>query len=510
MTVRKKKRFLPAAALAALLCLAAVLLFLLKPAAPPTPDLLAQLEEMRSAALSSLPDDTLHRAAASSLCFSLEGSPAVRYRRAEQLVAVTYLDLSALTDGIEADMQALLAERVAAASRPSEVYDSSGAFLPSVSADAYSLALRARLADPSSYLCTQRVAVSLRYSGGVWKISGGREELARLFSVSAEAMPGYDSAVSQLQPIAFHYSLPDWTSPAPVPDSSLFSQTDDPSVIAALLETDAAKALINGQPLDWSPEKALIPGSVIRYYLDDTILALVWQECEHGAIGTFSEVFLADASQLRRKLADDSFGSRSYYYPTELARQANAVVAVSGDFYDQPARTYGIYAYNGELKLANLKAGQSCYFTDTGDMLFSYEGQFADLAQAQCFLDENHVMFSLSFGPVMVENGQDVTPYDYPIGEVRDTYARCAVGQLGPLHYLAMTINVRVPDYNVYVTLRQAADSMIAHGCQQAYTLDGGQTGSIIIGGELVNPVQFGQERLMSDIIYFSTAIPSE
>ena len=136
------------------------------------------------------------------------------------------------------------------------------------------------------------------------------------------------------------------------------------------------------------------------------------------------------------------------------------------------------------------------------------EDQFETEAEAQAYLDENNIMFSLSFGPVMVENGVDVTPYDYPLGEIRDTYARCAIGQLGKLHYLAMTINCQSPDYYVYVTLRQAADSMIAHGCYNAYTLDGGQTGSIIIGNELINPVQFGVERRMSDIFYFATAIP--
>ena len=85
----------------------------------------------------------------------------------------------------------------------------------------------------------------------------------------------------------------------------------------------------------------------------------------------------------------------------------------------------------------------------------------------------------LAFGPVLIDQGQDVTPYDYLFGEVREGYARCCVGQLGKLHYLMMTINCEYPDHDVYVTLRQAADSMIAHGCVNAYTLDGGQTGSI-------------------------------
>ena len=504
-------RRLIALAVVLALCAAAAVLFLaLRPRTAPSAALASALEDMRAAALASLPEDELHRAAGDALNFTLEDDGAQRFRRASQTVTVTYLDTAALTDNIAGDMQALLTRYVADASRPSEVYDADGAFLPALSSRAYSEALQARLIRAGDYVRAESVPVTLRWHGGGWQLDTGLAELQRLFTVDPEAAPGYDAALTSLQHIDFHYSLPDWTSPGPVPDASLFGETDDPSVISALLETASAQKLIAGQPLDWSPDKALIPGSTIHYYLDDTILALVWQECEHGAIGTFSEVFLADASQLRRKLADDTFNSLQYYYPTELARQANAVVAVSGDFYDHPDRTYGVYVYDGEVRLANLKDGQTCYFTDAGDMIFSDAGQFADLAQAQAFVDENRVMFSLSFGPVMVENGVDVTPYDYPLGEVRDTYARCAVGQLGPLHYLAMTINVRVPDYNVYVTLRQAADSMIAHGCQQAYTLDGGQTGSIIISGELINPVQFGAERLMSDIFYFSTAIPSD
>ena len=79
-----------------------------------------------------------------------------------------------------------------------------------------------------------------------------------------------------------------------------------------------------------------------------------------------------------------------------------------------------------------------------------------------------------------------------------------------PAALSASSVNCQQPDHYVYVTLRQAADSMIAHGCYNAYTLDGGQTGSIIIDGTLINPVQFGVERTMSDIFYFATAIPDD
>lgn len=497
----KRKLTLIIAAALIIIALAAAF-FILRPSSPPRP----ALEEALSAIEQPADTGLIGSAAFENFSAVISGDPHQSFRKADAEVEVTYLDTAALTDGIESEMQTELAGLVDAAKRPAEVYSDSGEYLPEVLTTAYELAVGKRLEHTGDYLRKDTLTLHMSYRGGVWQV----DNISGLCALAspADAMPGFEKVCAAMEHIDFHYRLPDLTSPGPKPDQSRYGETTDPAVISALLETDTAKKLIDGQELDWNPGKELINGGVIRYYLDDTILAIVWQESEHGAVGTFAEVFIADASQLRRKIADDTFGGQTYYYPTELAAQANAVLAVSGDFYDIPDRRYGLYAYDGKLMRSCLTAGQACLFTEGGDMLFTYENQFKTEAEAQAYLDENKVMFSLSFGPVMVEKGVDVTPYDYPLGEVRDTYARCAIGQLGKLHYLAMTINCQSPDYYVYVTLRQAADSMIAHGCYNAYTLDGGQTGSIILGNELINPVQFGVERRMSDIFYFATAIP--
>lgn len=497
----KRKLTLIIAAALIIIALAAAF-FILRPSSPPRP----ALEEALSAIEQPADTGLIGSAAFENFSAVISGDPHQSFRNADAEVEVTYLDTAALTDGIEPEMQTELAGLVDAAKRPAEVYSDSGEYLPEVLTTAYELAVGKRLEHIGDYLREDTLTLHMSYRGGVWQV----DDMSGLCALASPAddMPGFEKACAAMEHIDFHYRLSDLTSPGPKPDQRRYGETTDPSVISALLETDAAKKLIDGQELDWNPDKELINGGVIRYYLDETILAIVWQESEHGAVGTFAEVFIADASQLRRKLADDNFGGQTYYYPTELAAQANAVLAVSGDFYDIPDRRYGLYAYDSKLMRSCLTAGQACLFTDSGDMLFTYENQFKTEAEAQAYLDENNVMFSLSFGPVMVEKGVDVTPYDYPLGEVRDTYARCAIGQLGKLHYLAMTINCQSPDYYVYVTLRQAADSMIAHGCYNAYTLDGGQTGSIILGNELINPVQFGVERRMSDIFYFATAIP--
>ena len=509
MKKTKISRLTVFAAAAVLLLFSALGAFLaLRPKAAPE----AAFDGIRLSLLSQCRDELargiLTDAVSSSMDISLAGEAKTHFRTAEIPVAVRSLDVSALIFGIENDIQTECEKAVLAARRPSEVYNDDGSFKAEVIDTAYEAALLSRLENRDRYLRTASLSMKLRYSSNEWTLKNAQEIMSALRPDTNSANPGRDGCETKLQPIDFHYTLPDRTGPAPMPDASCFGMTYDPSEISALLQTDTAQKLIGGQTLDWREDKAFLPGTPIRYYLDETILCIVWQECEHGAVGTFSEVFIADASQLRRKIADDSFACGAYYYPTELSKQANAVLALSGDFYDLPGRVYGVYAYDGKLMNSCLTDGQTCYFTDSGDMIFSYENQFASNDEAQRFLDENNVMFSLSFGPVILDNGVDVTPYSYPLGEVLDTYARCCFGQLGKLHYLAMTINVLSPDYYVYVTLRQAADSMIAHGCKQAYTLDGGQTGSIILGNELINPVQFGVEREMSDIFYFATAIP--
>ena len=41
-----------------------------------------------------------------------------------------------------------------------------------------------------------------------------------------------------------------------------------------------------------------------------------------------------------------------------------------------------------------------------------------------------------------------------------------------------------------------------------AYCLDGGQTAAIVMGDQLINRPVYGQQRKISDIIYFATAMP--
>jgi len=294
-----------------------------------------------------------------------------------------------------------------------------------------------------------------------------------------------------------------FVAPKPIPTS--YGKTTNPADIDAVIEK--AKDLIGDQTLTWDPTVDFYPGSEINYYLDDTILVIAWKEIRENKVCTCSEVIIAHGSQLRRKLAGDAYGSSVQLYASQMATDANSVIAINGDFY--AFRDLGITGYQRQIYRVNPASVDSCFFTADGDMLFAYAGELMGEGEAQKFMDDNNCTFCIAFGPVLVDNGQLRTVEAYPIGEINTTYSRAAIGQLGERHYFLMTINYE-GDYNKTSTIHQLGEFMYQKGCTKAYTLDGGQTSVMVMQGQTLNKVDWGTERIMSDIIYFATAIPEE
>ena len=292
-----------------------------------------------------------------------------------------------------------------------------------------------------------------------------------------------------------------------VPNPEGYHESMDAGELTEFLQREEVQELLKDKNLLWNENIVRYPDTPVRWYFDETILCIVWQEVEAQAVGTFSEVIIADGSQLRRKISADELWSFAFKTTSQFASDANAVLAFGGDFYYH-GRACGIGIYQREFYRFDPKTCDTCYITSDGDMLFSYRNQFEMQYEAEQFAAENDVLFSLVFGPVLIDDGRDVTPENYPWGEVTDTYARAALGLLERHHYLTMNINCAQPGTEYYnlATLRQEADAMLKRGCIKAYALDGGQTATTVFGGQLINPVQFGQEKEISDIIYFASA----
>ena len=301
------------------------------------------------------------------------------------------------------------------------------------------------------------------------------------------------------------YMLSDNDMVAPKPDAKAFGQTDDPATLQWLI--NKSHLFMDGQDLLFSTDTEILEGSQVHYYMDDSILVITWKQPIEDVVYTLSEVKIAHPSQFRRFMSDGEYGSNRQYLTSEMSASVNAVVASAGDYYK--FRSLGSVTVDRQVMRFNGNALDICFIDDNGDLLLSYGGDLLDLEEAQRFVDENNVRFSLCFGPVLVDNGKYVDAGYYPIGEIYMNYSRAAICQMGKLHYLMATANAE-STYRMYPTIPSFGKVLESLGVEKAYALDGGQTATIVMNNEVINEVSYGAERYISDIIYFATAIPSD
>ena len=315
--------------------------------------------------------------------------------------------------------------------------------------------------------------------------------------------------------------LPEDAVSGPVPNPACYgtvSMNNAVEVLEVIRQARASGLLAADEPVAFDPYANFYRGLYARdieYYLDDSILAILWKEEIDGKSCSFAEVRIADASQFRRKLADDTYGSDREYFASVMAAETNAVVAMNADYYRH--RNFGILAWNRELWRFNTDyyaEGYSLYncvdtlfVTASGDFLYQRLGAENTPESIRDYMRENDILFSVAFGPVLVENGEAVPCGWYPVGEVGMGYSRAGIGQIAPLHYLYMSLNHGSHEARWNVT--QFAQHFAEKPVQTAYCLDGGQTGELVFRGEPYNYIDFGMERQVSDMLWFATAVPS-
>ena len=254
-------------------------------------------------------------------------------------------------------------------------------------------------------------------------------------------------------------------------------------------------------PVDLTPGKPVQQKNYIsdHEYKDPTLHVVIEEGRKDNCDYWIARIKIGHPSQLRTAPAasfDSYFESKGVY----MARRQNAVLAINGDYYAY--RGYGNLVYNGSVKMAENRYMDTCYVDSNGDLILVDFGKLYKKEDIEAFVKENDIRFSLAFGPILVEEGKVTAKYNYPMGQTDGYYSRAALCQMGPLHYMFVTVNRRGKN------ITQFANHLQELGVDKAYALDGGQTSTIVTGNELINPVDYGGERETSDIIYFATAIP--
>ncbi len=307
------------------------------------------------------------------------------------------------------------------------------------------------------------------------------------------------------EPPKKHYRIPETALAAPLPNPDCYGEADTPAEMAQVLER--AAEVLEGQQLFFSTEVELLPDSKIYYYLDETIFSVVWKQKLDNAVFTFAETKVMDPTQFRRYLSGGQFGSGKLALTSEMSRSVNAVVGCSADFYAY--RYEGVAVVDGVVEKCRNGVKDSCFVDYNGDLILVPDRLFSGKEELQEFVDENNIQFSLSFGPVIVKDGEFCCPREYRLGEVYGKFPRAAICQMDRLHYLYIASNKELVA-PAMLPMMQFAQRVAETGCFQAYALDGGQTTTVVMNNEVRNHVNYGSERPISDIIYFATAKPTE
>ena len=251
-------------------------------------------------------------------------------------------------------------------------------------------------------------------------------------------------------------------------------------------------------------------------YEDETITVKGWTEHIAGSKVYFSDVVIAHPTQLRTALANGKFPASAY--PSDMARQVNAVIATNGDFSGY--RESGMIIRQGvcyRTKKYDKLTWDVLLIDDKGDFHITDDRKLDEESFSKGKYTENgetyNIVNTMHFGPSLVVDGKrKILHMQSGCGnQVNETYQRShtAIGQLGPLHYLMCCVeetDAGMKPESYGTNIPTMADIMSSKGCIQAYNLDGGQSTTLVFGNKTLNFVNRGGERELSEILYFASA----
>lgn len=218
-------------------------------------------------------------------------------------------------------------------------------------------------------------------------------------------------------------------------------------------------------------------------------------------------VKLTDVSQFRTATAR-KYPSKITRMVTDMADRANAVIGISGDFFNY--HDTGIVWRNGKRLRNRASKGRDTLVMDE-------QGDFHILPRTHAedwdayVNDGGTVIHTWTFGPGLVIDGEPLTDLEtvrLDCGKGK-RLQRLAVGQIGPLEYMFLSTGGPQTVDDAGLDLLQMAQLCLDNGMMNAYNLDGSVSSTIAFQGEKINS-EGCKQREVGDCIWFATLVTSE
>ena len=239
-------------------------------------------------------------------------------------------------------------------------------------------------------------------------------------------------------------------------------------------------------------------GTVIGTYSDSKSKITVTQYRAYDSNIYVADVEVTDGTSILSAFANNTYGRNITDTTSDMAEENNAVLAINGDYYG--ARQSGYVIRNGVVYRNQGSNGE--------DMVISKDGTLSFISESDTTTDsliQKQAWQVLSFGLVLVENGEVAVTENDEVGMAMASNPRTAIGTVAKNHYLFVVSDGRTSE-SAGLSLYELANFMKALGATNVYNLDGGGSSTMVFQGEVVNnPTTNGNkisERAVSDILY--------
>ena len=239
-------------------------------------------------------------------------------------------------------------------------------------------------------------------------------------------------------------------------------------------------------------------GTVIGTYSDNKSKITVTQYRAYDSNIYVADVEVTDGTSILSAFANNTYGRNITDTTSDMAEENNAVLAINGDYYG--ARQSGYVIRNGVVYRNQGSNGE--------DMVISKDGTLSFISESDTTTDsliQKQAWQVLSFGPVLVENGEVAVTENDEVGMAMASNPRTAIGTVAKNHYLFVVSDGRTSE-SAGLSLYELANFMKSLGATNVYNLDGGGSSTMVFQGEVVNnPTTNGNkisERAVSDILY--------
>ena len=246
-------------------------------------------------------------------------------------------------------------------------------------------------------------------------------------------------------------------------------------------------------------------------YEDESIrVKMEHQEMDDGTKMHIAYVQIADPSQLRTGVANpEKPASTRTKTVRAMAKYYNAVIAINGDNYtDNPKKTSFEYRMKTKIRSNSNKLKDILVIDDKGDFRLFVKSQGIKELPDQMKKEGRTPINAFTFGPALVKDGV-LLELDEDYGyNPNGREPRTAIGQMGPLSYVMVIIEAKDRSGKSGFSQGKLAEFMYNLGCVQAFNLDGGNSAEMVFGDQVIKGQPGGDDRTLSDIIYFATMQP--